>query len=576
MKTIFSKLIFVFLVIIISLSLIDIAISLAVIKRYYTATFEDQLESMSAFLESEVLEYHLSGKQEELTQKITVEGRRAKIRITVIGIDGVVIADSEKDAKTMENHLQREEIQRALFGDKGKSIRYSSTVKNMMLYVAVPIKKDGMTLSVLRLSVYMHHVEMLYKKIRIRIFQAGAIAFILATLVALFFSRSITLPIQHVRNGFKAVAEGNLETRVLLKNRDEIRDLADHFNIMVGRLHDLFFQVYTQEEQIQTIIKSLHEGFAVIDDSGKVVLANDSLKAIADNETIIGLVYWDVFRIPEFIELVKEVIATKNNGTAEIDFNGSILFVSASFLVAKSETVLIVHDITKIRQFERIKKDFVTNVSHELRTPLTAIKGYLETLEEESGNSKQAVHYIDIIKRHTERLIHIVKDLLMLSELENTQLRLNRTEVDINAVITQTMMLFERRAEEKNIILDMSLCHDGVIHADAFMLEQLIINLIDNAIKYTEKGHVRVCTARNGDFTIQVSDTGIGIPEHDHTRIFERFFVVDKSRSRRTGGTGLGLSIVKHIVQLHNGNVYVSSEVGKGTEFTVSLPIHHV
>lgn len=573
MKTIFSKLVVLFLVIIALLSLADIVISLSVIKKYYTATFEEQLESMAGLLESEVVEYHQNGKLDELRNRLVNEGKKAKIRITVIAIDGTVLADSEKDPAVMENHLQREEIQRALYGDKGKSIRYSSTVKNMMLYVAVPIKIKNENVSVLRLSVYMKHVEMLYGKIRTRILQAGVIVLLLAMVIALIFSRSITKPIQYVRNGFKAVAEGNLETRVLLKNHDEIRDLAEHFNVMVERLHSLFSQVTMQEEQIQAIIKALHEGFAVIDKQGNVVIANDSLKTIADNDTIIGLVYWEVFRNPEFIELVKEVITTKSNGTAEIEFNGSILFVSASYLAAKAETVLIVHDITKIRHFERIKKDFVTNVSHELRTPLTAIKGYLETLEEEIHALPQAVHYIDIIKRHTERLIHIVKDLLMLSELENTRLSLNRTEVDINAVISQTMMLFERRAEEKSLTLDMNLCENGTISADAFMIEQLVINLIDNAIKYTEKGKVIVSTERNGDFIIKVSDTGIGIPEHDHARIFERFFVVDKSRSRRTGGTGLGLSIVKHIVQLHNGDVEVESVISEGTQFTVSLPI---
>lgn len=573
MKTIFSKLLVLFLVIIALLSLADIVISLAVIKKYYTASFEQQLESMAGLLESEVIEYQKNGNIDELRSRIVNEGKKAKIRITVIDLDGTVLADSEKDPLTMENHLQREEIQRALYGDKGKSIRYSSTVKNMMLYVAVPIKIDDVNVSVLRLSVYMKHVEMLYGKIRLRILQAGAAAFLLAMLIALVFSRSITKPIQYVRNGFKAVADGNLETRVLLKNHDEIRDLAEHFNVMVERLHGLFSQVNMQEEQIQAIIKSLHEGFAVIDKQGNVVIANDSLRTIAGIEDIIGLTYWEVFRNPEFIELVKEVITSKTNGTVEIDYNSSILFVSVSYLAAKSETVLIVHDITKIRQFERIKKDFVTNVSHELRTPLTAIKGYLETLEDEVNTHPQAVHYIGIISRHTERLIHIVKDLLMLSDLENTRISLNRTQVDINAIIKQTMMLFERRAEEKKLSLTTTLCENGTIHADAFMVEQLVINLIDNAIKYTEKGSITVTTERNGDFIIKVCDTGIGIPEQDHTRVFERFFVVDKSRSRKTGGTGLGLSIVKHIVQLHNGDVSVDSTVGEGTKFTISLPI---
>ncbi len=572
MKTISTKLLVLFLGIIIFVSLIHIVSSLIVIKKNYIRTFEDQLAKMAALIEPEVVRYYSEPYDLNLLRQTVIsEGKRAEIRITVIADDGVVVADSQKDPTTMENHLFRPEVANALSGVRSQNIRYSKTVEDMLLYVAVPIQINGKTTAVLRLSIFMEQLEQLLREIRLRILVAACITIIAAALIALWFSKSITRPIGYLRDGFQAVAEGNLETRVLLQNHDELHDLAEHFNAMVVQLNELFAQINVKEEQIQTIIQSLQEGFAVLDKDGRVVMANDSLKKIARCDAIINVPYWELFRNPDFIELVREVSVQKSSGTTEIEMEGATLFASASYLEAQSEIVLIVHDITRIRQFDRIKKDFVSNVSHELRTPLTAIKGYLETLEEEIGQETGQKKYLEIIKRHTERLIHIVKDLLVLSELENTSGRFSPGTVDINAMIEQTIQLFDKRSQEKGLSLSIALCDNGTITADAFMIEQLLINLIDNAIKYTEKGSISISTERNGNFIIRISDSGIGIPEKDIERIFERFYVVDKSRSRHTGGTGLGLSIVKHIVHLHNGTIKVDSDTGKGTAFTISL-----
>ena len=235
---------------------------------------------------------------------------------------------------------------------------------------------------------------------------------------------------------------------------------------------------------------------------------------------------------------------------------------------------MIFHDITEMKNVEEIKKDFVVNVSHELRTPLTAIKGFAETLEEETDEKNR--HYVDIIKRNTDRLINIVQDLLALSQLEERGTRLELEEVDLGDMIERTLKIFEHRMREKNLKFDLK-TENGfpLIKADPFKLEQVFVNLIDNAIKYTEHGEITLSLKQSGNqVMMELEDTGIGISEDHIPRIFERFYVTDKSRSKMLGGTGLGLSIVKHIVLLHNGTIDVKSTPNKGTTFSITLPIN--
>jgi two-component system phosphate regulon sensor histidine kinase PhoR len=232
----------------------------------------------------------------------------------------------------------------------------------------------------------------------------------------------------------------------------------------------------------------------------------------------------------------------------------------------------MLHDITHIKKLGQVKKDFVTNVSHELRTPLTAIKGYVETLETEIGPEQKG--YVDIIKRNIERLINIVTDLLTLSQVEEKSVALEIEEVDVRTLAEYAFKIFEPRAREKNLSMELRAePHLPRLKGDPFRLEQLLINLIDNAVKYTERGTITISLRpQNNNVIFEVQDTGTGISQEHLDRIFERFYVVDKSRSRKMGGTGLGLSIVKHIVQLHNGQIQVESSPGKGTKFTVILP----
>jgi two-component system phosphate regulon sensor histidine kinase PhoR len=286
-----------------------------------------------------------------------------------------------------------------------------------------------------------------------------------------------------------------------------------------------------------------------------------------------GKLYWEVIREPQFSDLINRVMNEKKSHSDEIALNDKTFLCSATLLGAHEEMVIIFHDITEGKKLEKIKKDFVVNVSHELRTPLTAIKGFVETLEEDIDDKNR--HYLSIIRRNTDRLINIVEDLLVLSQLEEKGAALHLDEIDLTKIIEQIHRIFELKLKEKNLSFTLE-SKNGIplITADAFKLEQVFVNIIDNAVKYTERGGIRVILEhRNNQVIIEIEDTGIGIPQEHLSRIFERFYVVDASRSRQLGGTGLGLSIVKHIVQLHNGTVDVESTPGKGTKFSIALPV---
>jgi two-component system phosphate regulon sensor histidine kinase PhoR len=323
---------------------------------------------------------------------------------------------------------------------------------------------------------------------------------------------------------------------------------------------------------LNTLVSSLHEGLIVIDKNGKIAQRNKSFEKIVRGDLVDEKFYWEVLREPKFAELIRKTTDRKRNVVEEIPLGQRIFLCSATFLEAREQVVVIFHDITEMKDLEKMKRDFVTNVSHELRTPLTAIKGFAETLED-VGESNQ--HYVDIIKNHTDRLSNIVNDLLLLSELEERGTELQIEPVNVRSVVEDILKIFEQRLREKGLNLTLQ-ADDNLapIEADPFRLQQVFANLIDNAIKYTEKGEITIWLKQEERMlVIEIQDTGTGIPEGHLPRIFERFYVVDKARSKRLGGTGLGLSIVRHIVLLHNGKIDVESSPGVGTRFTITLPV---
>ena len=573
-KSLFAKSLGGYLLIIILLSVLILFFSFRTIREYYIESLTGDLTHLCFTLETRITSLVAEKRFPELDAFVKDLGKHIKTRITVIDPSGVVVADSEKNPRDMEKHNLRAEIIHALQGEVGQAVRFSSTVQQEMLYVALPIKQKGLTLGVLRVSLFMKDITALLEKLQLNILYSVIVISILSLLIALVYSYNLTRPIQELIAASRRVAAGDFSARVFMKRADELKELGDSFNAMTETLSSFFAEISSQKEELNNIITSIQEGLLVLDRKGTIVLSNESIRKALQSSAVDGKFYWEVIREPQFSALIDRVARDKTGCVDELIIQGNAFLCSASPLVSQDKIIVMCHDVTELKRLEKIKKDFVVNVSHELRTPLTAIKGFVETIEDDIDDKNRG--YLTIIRRNTDRLINIVADLLLLSELEEKGAALSLEACDLKIMLEQMRKIFEPRLKEKGLSLtiraDQALPD---VMADAFKLEQVFVNLIDNAIKYTEKGGITVSLLqRNGHVLIEIQDTGIGIPREHLSRIFERFYVVDASRSKQLGGTGLGLSIVKHIVLLHSGTIDVTSTPGKGAKFIITLPIN--
>jgi len=548
--------------------------SFQMIKNHYVHTLANDLKNLGITMRLNIAPLIENGSTDTLDVAVKRLGAEIETRITVIDPDGVVLADSEEDPKSMDNHKRRPEVAEALEGKVGQSVRFSRTVKEDMLYVAVPVERSGKIIGTLRVSLFLSEINSFISDLRIKMLQIAAIIFMVSLGIAAFLAKGLSKPISELVNASRRVAAGDFDVNVLFKKKDELKELADSFNHMVSQIKTLIAELSHEKEALNTIISSIKEGILVLDKRGKVILSNDSFKRIVHTETLKDKHYWELIRVPKLSQLIDSVQHKEDTIISdEIVIDRRNYMCSATYLGSAGQIVITLHDITELVRVTTMKKDFVFNVSHELRTPLTAIKGFVETLEQEKGaDSKQ---YLDIIKRHTDRLIKIVQDLQMLSQLEVEEKEtLQLEDVNMKDLIEPILKMFEPELKKKNLDVTLNIGEDlPTIKGDPFKLEQVFMNLIDNAIKYTEEGGIRISVEQNhSGIKIEIEDTGIGIPKERLSRIFERFYVVDKSRSRKMGGTGLGLSIVKHIVHAHKGEIRVESEGRKGSKFILFLP----
>ena len=546
--------------------------SFGTIKRHYMNTLAGELENVGRALAGRIFDLLDRDRRADLESFLQENGKKVGARLTVIDPGGVVEADSEQDPATMESHRFRPEILEALEGRLGRALRYSRTLKAQMLYVALPLERGGRVEGVLRLSLFARDIDVLLKAIRTDIGRAVGLLIVLSIVGAFLFSRSLTQPMRQLIQASRRVAGGDFSARVRVRSNDEWRDLAATFNETTARVETLFHDLKNRKEELDNIMAAMQEGLLVIDGQGRIMLANRSAKALVGQETLVGKFFWEVIRITPFVDLINRVRAEKRSGLEEFVFGARTILCQVAFLPVQVGVVVTLQDITEVQNLARIKKDFVLNVSHELRTPLTAIKGYAETLEEMTDVRTR--NYAETIVRHTDRLIRIVEDLISLATLEEKDLAYEPERVNLKEIAENVIRIFEPKAKEKDLELRFEAAADlPPIDGDPFRLEQIFINLVENAVKYTEKGNIRVRLEKaEGGVIIEVSDTGIGIPEKDRSRVFERFYVVDKSRSRKTGGTGLGLSIVKHIVLLHGGRIDLQGSPGVGSTFRIFLP----
>ena len=548
-------------------------LSFKTLRTFYLHQLEGSLDKLALVLSDQFVPYLEKENGEVIDHLAKVYGKKLKIRITVIAPDGTILGDSERDPKTMENHANRPEIKQALKRGRGTSLRFSATLQKYMLYLAIPVYKNEKILGIFRVSLFAEEINELLGKLKRQLFNSILFLSLFASLLALFFSQTFSCPLALLAEAVSSIAKGNLKTHVNIKSNDELGQLARHLNEMARQLERLFQELSLEREELKAIMHGLQAGLVVLDLEGKILMANKSFEDITQTKEIQGKFYWEILREPALNTFLQQLRQQPTNCLQEIAIGNNLFLCSATYMRRRKRLVLIFHDITPLKEIERVKKDLVASVSHELKTPLTAIRGYIETLLEEEKDEKKH-YYLEILDRHTKRLCNIVNDLLTLSALE-TKKELTLEEVNLAALLKKLKDFFASRLEEKKLNFRINIAPKlEPIVADGFKLEQLFLNLLDNAIKYTEKGEISVEISPLGpdQIKIVVADTGPGIPKEHLPYIFERFYVVDKSRSRRSGGTGLGLSIVKHIVQLHGGKIKVESQLGKGTRFIIILP----
>ena len=571
-RPLFFRIFISFFFIAVVLSVLILLFSFHSIRTHYIETLQQDLEDIGNTLGLTVSPLLTAERSDAIQEIVGSLGDETDKRITVIAPDGRVIADSENDPSTMDKHGTRPEVVRALQGETGTSIRFSDTEKEQMLYVAIPLENETGIIGVLRVSMYLTDIKTLLTALQGKLMLGAAILICIALLSTLLVSRTLSGPIHELSEAAKKVAAGNFDIRVFPKSTDELQTLSINFNNMTERLSTLFRQLSAQREELYDIVASTQEGLLLLDKKGRIELCNHNFEEVFDCTCDTGKYYWEAIREPLVGELFRTIKTTKQSVMQESRLNDSYYRVRAQHLEYGDKVLISLYDITDLKRLDVVKQDFVANVSHELRTPLTAIKGFFETIEQ-IPEEKRA-RYLEIIRRNIDRRINLVSDLSFLSELENREEDLEIVEVDIENLIEGVFRIFEPLAQQKNVKLISDIQQPKkFVKADAFKIEQLFINLIDNSLKYTKQGEIRIHSHwENGSMVLDISDTGVGIPKEDLPRIFERFYRVDKSRSRELGGTGLGLTIVKNIVLMHNGTIAVKSEKNTGTHFTIIIP----
>jgi two-component system phosphate regulon sensor histidine kinase PhoR len=513
--------------------------------------------------------------REQLQAALQSTSKRLEVRFTVIEADGKVIADSDTDPSGMDNHNSRPEIVQARAQGKGSNRRYSETLRTDMMYHAVLVNHPPGR--IVRVALPLTTVEEQVGQVYRTMFLAFAGIAVVAAFVTFLVAREITQPLREIRLLADWVAAGDFTRKAPTRAPDEIGHVAAALNRMAEELSARLEKLRAERAKLEAMISSMEEGVIPIDADGRIEGANAAARALFElRDAPQGLRLWEVIRLPGLEDASLKALRGRSPVRDSFEVGSRVLSVRLSPVSDGQGVVLVAHDITEDRRYDTLRREFVANVSHELRTPLSVVQGYAETLLEGAWkDEKSAQEFLGIIDKNVRRLSSIVTDLLDLSKLESGGQVLEPRPVDVRMLVERVGEAFRPVAVRKRQQLQVEVAPNaGSVEADGSLLERALSNLVDNALKYTpEGGRVRVWGGTEGGQTIlTVEDNGMGIPEADLPRIFERFYRVDKSRSRDLGGTGLGLSIVKHIIQLHGGTISVKSTVGNGSNFSVRLP----
>ncbi|MGE5506906.1 MAG: two-component system histidine kinase PnpS [Chitinophagales bacterium] len=579
------------LLILLTLALVGLA-NLSTVRQFFGRELAADLDARLALTANALTGPLVAGERgAALGRRVAELAGLARARITVVALDGTVLADSEANPARMDNHAGRPEVRQALDAGRGHATRRSDTFSTPMLYAAQLVRDPaGHRLAVVRLALPVTQRDALLSRLAVNLLLVALAGSLLSAGAGYLLARSLTRPVAEMSRVAKRMAAGDLEARVYAGQAGELGELAEALNGLAREFTAMLHQTDRQRREVEAVLRSLSEVVIATDPAGRIVLFNAAAeRAFAVEEAqALGQPVLAVARLSGLAEGFADVLSGRPAEVREIAMLTPEARVYEAHLapVLRPEggvggAVAVLHDVTDLRRLEQMRSEFVANVSHELRTPLTSLQGFVETLQDGAADEPATrARFLDIIAGETTRLTQLVEDLLELSRLESGRLDLRRRPVALSALVDRTVSFYAALAAARQVALAVQLPPDlPPVPGDDDLLEQVLRNLVDNAIKYTPDGG-RVCikaalaeTGGRQEVVVQVADTGPGIAPEHLPRLFERFYRVDRARSRALGGTGLGLAIVKHIVERHGGRVWVESAPGQGSTFSFALPL---
>lgn len=554
--------------------------------RFYHHQTSESLGLQAVFIEEKVRDLFTAADLAELSQQAENLGSRTPARVTLILPDGTVAGDSEKEFKEMGNHRDRPEIQAALAGHCGESIRFSNTLRKNMMYVAEPVLHDGKVAGAVRVALPLTAMDQIIRQVQHQILFGGLVVLLLAALMSLIVSRQISRPLERIKRGAARFAQGDFSHRLHFAGSAEIGSLAETMNEMAAQLEERLQNLSKERNQREAVLSSMVEGVLAVDTTGHIISMNKAAAkffSVFQPETATGRSIEEVFRNVKLQRFIAEVLEGQETRECELTVENNQIYhlqTRGTNLLGlqgrRIGAVVVFNDVSRLRRLENLRRDFVANVSHELKTPITSIKGFVETLLDGAmKNPEEAERFLKIVARHADRLNAIIEDLLMLSRLEQGGKEgIELQKAGLCGILNSAVEVCEQRAAEKKISIQVECADELSATINPPLIEQALINLIGNAVKYSADGKTVVVSANRitDGVLLSVKDQGFGIEEKHLDRLFERFYRVDKGRNRQEGGTGLGLSIVKHIAQAHGGSVSVESRYGEGSIFSIFIP----
>ncbi len=563
---VFLKLVAAFVLVIAAATLtLDFAV-----RRAWEASLRDQIQRS---LQEKALMFadriHNAPPGADIEKIAKDVSRESGARVTVIRLDGLVLADSNADPNEMENHATRPEFREALHGRVGSNSRTSHTLGIDFLYVAAPVPGGAV-----RLAYPLLEIAQVNHKVRMTLLGASALAFLVALIIAALAARSITGRLQRIVGFSGRIAEGDLTARIAESSNDEIGKVARSLDRTARRLEESFADVERGRRELVTLLNSMQEPVIAVGSDGRVIWANQRMERILPGGVHRNVALVENLRDPELLAAFQKAMDTREVSTtrAHAVFPGRVFNVTAAPMPGGG-AVGVLTDLTDIERVERTRRDFIANVSHELRTPLTSIQGYAETLQETATTDEQK-EFLEVIRKNAARMARLTEDLLILARVESGEKEMRLTPTVPAELLKEAEQNFHETEDNPGMHLEVQNEALRMVQADRDAIFQVFTNLIDNALKYARSCDKLVIGARDVPEGVEfyVRDFGPGISSEHLPRLFERFYRVDKARSRESGGTGLGLSIAKHIVLAHGGTIRAESELNRGSTFAFTLP----